>query len=324
MKNTLLISHTDLDGYASQFILYTLLDKSLHNFEFKNLNYDDLNNYLLELDYTKYDKVYITDLNIKLHTAEHIDIETSNVILIDHHTYDEAFNEFSWCNINTKYSAALNTFKYIDESTNTIINDNIRIFAELVSIYDLWKIEDEYFNTMTFISDVVYNCPMHYNKREFLFKYFSHLIYNEILYKSVYDVEMDYITFCYETFYTNKQLPTKQLCILSELDEFAKDIKTIYHSGIEIGIVSIPSSNFQYLSSEYLQNINSDCILININFKNNSGGVRSVNNKSIIISKLLGGGGHANAGGFSHTFKNMDEVVVFFMTLNIDLNKICI
>jgi oligoribonuclease NrnB/cAMP/cGMP phosphodiesterase (DHH superfamily) len=48
MKNVLLISHTDLDGYASQFILYTLLNSCLYNFEFKNLNYEDVDNYLLE------------------------------------------------------------------------------------------------------------------------------------------------------------------------------------------------------------------------------------------------------------------------------------
>lgn len=279
------ISHTDLDGFGSQFVINEILQEN-NIIDNINLDYSEVNDYLINLDFNLYDKIYITDLNISNGLVEYINSKTNNVILIDHHLCDEKNLQNSWYILDTTVSACLGVFNYFN-----ISNSNLETFAKFVSAYDTWQQSNNNFQKAVVLSDLVFSCSLYYDKRSFIFQFFKYFMDNSLSEKTVYELELEILKFVHNL--SDENAPSKQKLIMSEYNLFCKDIK-FYNN---IGITSIPSSNFQYLSSKYV-NENFNIVLINYNEQKGTGSVRSRNGKAIEVAKALGGGGHADASGF--------------------------
>lgn len=291
------ISHNDVDGYGSQYILNIMIFTQT-KIENVNLNYGEVEDFIRNLDFSKYSKVYITDLNISNELCEFINSKTDNVVLIDHHMCDERNLENDWYILDKSISACLGTYNYFSKIQGEMIT--LRHFAEFVSVYDTWIQSDSRFQKATVLSDVVYNCPLHYNKRDFLFDVFFMFAFKGFVSLDIKNLEVSILEFIHSL--SDEEIPSKQKLILSEFDMFKNDIEFIEN----IGITYIPSSNFQYLSSKFVDE-NPDKILVNYNEVKGVGSVRSRNDKAVEVAKFLGGGGHANAAGF--TFKDgVDEL----------------
>ena len=164
MKKTLSISHTDLDGYGSQYIVKKALHQ--HDITFKNLDYPETEEFFRSTDFSKYNLVVITDLNLSKVILdiinECINRDRVEFIVIDHHECI-GVESLPWYNLDKSCSAALGTYNYFyrDEYGNIDKgSEKLQAFAQLVSIYDIWLATDPLFNTATFLSDVVFSMPL--------------------------------------------------------------------------------------------------------------------------------------------------------------------
>ena len=306
MKKILSISHTDLDGYGAQYIV----SKALRNYDvsFINLDYSDVLAYFQETDFTVYNEVVITDLNLSSLIIDiikkHIDAGV-NFTVIDHHETN-GVDGLNWYNLDKTCSAALGAYNYyfIDEYGNIDKgSEKLQEFAQLVSIYDIWQTTDSLFNKATFISDIVFSVPLVYknSKRDFMFSLFDTFISENWIKYPVQDIEKWYIDFLY-SIDSASDMPSKQRVLLSEFPDFKLDVQNNQYTilGQVVSVVSIPSVNFQYLSHKYLEEVDPDAVLIKYSDRE-SGSVRSQNGKAVDIARELGGGGHKNAAGFGCT-----------------------
>jgi oligoribonuclease NrnB/cAMP/cGMP phosphodiesterase (DHH superfamily) len=306
------ISHTDLDGYGAQYAINKHFKQDdVHNV---NLNYSEVQYYIEDLDFKQYDEIYITDLNLTYDLSRFIDTNKgkTKVTLIDHHECDERNLLFNWYNVDKSVSGALYTSKFVPCS------DDVKAFVELVSVYDMWQKNHPDFYKATFVSDIVFNVPLAYpsSKREFIFNFFDNFI-NLEQNISIQELEKWYIDFVFRLETSNKSLPSRINIIMSEFEYFMHDVEAymLYSPVIQcnVSIVNLPASNFQTLSSAYLGH-NPDVVLVNFNPERGTGSTRSTNKKAIDVAKLLGGGGHADAGGFGgkkdFTMSELDDILM--------------
>lgn len=134
----ILVSHNDLDGYFSQWLVYeSLKDSGFGDVEFLNINYNGIDDAIKEVSNNlknakgKNHKVVITDLNLSLKQCElvesYIGKYTSDFSLYDHHiTGSESANKYLWYNLDTSKSASLIVYKEFTKhkykSLKTLVN----------------------------------------------------------------------------------------------------------------------------------------------------------------------------------------------------------
>jgi oligoribonuclease NrnB/cAMP/cGMP phosphodiesterase (DHH superfamily) len=220
-NKTELVSHIDLDGYASQYILLKYLqmaDPENKNIKLININYNVAESFFLSDKTDKIDTtLYITDINLSQQIVKNIQEKNyKEKHVFDHHQIDELTqNEINgeWYKLDKNVSAALltfnETFKKDEQLKNKYINKikQIETFANYVSTADLWQEDKEEFNKMSVLSYVVFDNKMQLNKNKFFFEYFDYIINNNILTNkelSTQDIEKDYLSFCEK--YINKNL----------------------------------------------------------------------------------------------------------------------
>lgn len=302
------ISHTDLDGYASQYFVA----KKLANLDLTmvNLDYHEIPKFIADKNnFVEYDLVVITDLNLKPEDADMIENYRLSIgfdlTLFDHHKSDVHCLQYPWYNVNTAMCATLFTYNMLQ--SNGLFSAYEQKFAELVNIHDTWKVEDfpVEFQKATFISDVVYTCPLVFSKRDFIFQYFDLLIADEMLNAETIDLERHFLDSVHNL-YKNDELvqhhPSKQKIIRFDKPAFIEYVKTHFFTskqfgGVKIVHTQVPSTNFQYLSHMLTEDITEPIVMINANPKG-SASVRGNTDQVFEIAKYFGGGGHPRAGGF--------------------------
>jgi oligoribonuclease NrnB/cAMP/cGMP phosphodiesterase (DHH superfamily) len=130
------VSHKDLDGVACSVVISNVFK----NVEYISLKYGDVNNCLINLDFTKYDAVIITDISPE---TEEVFNLSDKIFLLDHHStsvhlHNEKLNRIV---IEGKCAASLckDFFENLFKIDLSYLNDFIRI----VNDYDLWILSDE-------------------------------------------------------------------------------------------------------------------------------------------------------------------------------------
>lgn len=146
------LSHTDLDGYGSQFVT----SKCFDNIIFYNANYGKevevrLNNILsnIKLSASKHFLILITDLNLNLNEAKFLQDKVNlfnmeglkvRVMLLDHHiTGKECADLYEWYHLDSSICASKITFQTLQKYYT--IKDSARLekFVEMINSADTWQ-----------------------------------------------------------------------------------------------------------------------------------------------------------------------------------------
>jgi len=303
------ITHTDLDGYGCLFVSST----KFSDLQFYNLDYSETKQIPEIIEkwgkVYNYDKIYITDLNLKEDTIKELN-KFNNIVIVDHHIWDYDYTKYGNIEFhidNTKCA----TKAYYELVSNL---KSIKNTIELINIYDTWKTDDEYFGVANILNDWFYEILKDN-------KIFDNKLRVELIITLLFrfsdlfeDLTKKYITdYLVEELENTKSSFIRDI-ITDKLNEpisnkmlLAKIQLRSYEEFTEINnfkISNISSDIFQIISSLYLDE-NHDKICINFQRKANDDltgfintiSIRSRNNKAREIAKMFGGGGHPNAAG---------------------------
>ena len=150
------LSHTDMDGFACQFL-------TSHCFEtvtFQNSNYGDEITARLKLlfdamllDNAASILLLITDLNLTIQQCRFIEAQieklrgfkrntTFTIQLLDHHgSGAEAAKAFEWYSLDTSRSATKITFEWLKKRFDCTAVDPYRAIVEAIDAADIWRQE---------------------------------------------------------------------------------------------------------------------------------------------------------------------------------------
>lgn len=187
------ISHNDLDGYGSSWIVANNLDVTYS----VNVDYPDFKNELEKaitilnfystLESSKLVKLIITDIGLNQEILDILKNKLLNgveLLYIDHHRVDNSVLEdalrFTSESVLTRtimidvaFCATMLTYQHF-HLTNK--NKKLFHFSWCVDQYDRWIRENQAaINAMTFLSDRVYLCPLYSQeqKRKFIYNMFD-------------------------------------------------------------------------------------------------------------------------------------------------------
>ena len=299
------ITHTDLDGYGCLFVS----SMKFNDLQYYNLNYSETKNIPELIKDTNYDKIYITDLNLKEDTIKELN-KFNNIVIVDHHIWNYDYKKYENIEFHIDTTKCA-TMLYYELVSNL---KSIKNTIELINIYDLWKTDDKYFEVANILNDWFYELL----KDE---KIFDNKLRVDLITTLLYRFSnlFEDLTEKYITDYLVEELEKRKSSfirdiIISRLNEpisnkmlLAKMQLKSYEEFTEVNnfkISNISSDIFQIISSLYLDE-NDDKICINFQRKANDDltgfintiSIRSRNNKAREIAKMFGGGGHPNAAG---------------------------
>jgi hypothetical protein len=338
------LSHTDLDGYGSQYVMNFI--KTIKNL---NIEYFNVNNYnetekifksIFKLILNQYSNkkilLLITDLSIKENIAKRMNnfIKGNNIDLtyqvLDHHkTGLDISKENEWYKIDTNKCGTSLTVDFILENSNINkeITNYLKFIGNFIESHDLWKKDDLFFHHSNFLADLIYNFyfidNLNDDKRQFIFNYIyiftGSIIDNkniklielemklpEILNKVLILLNLD------KTIINNPSIRTlNKLIYFQSLKykrtEESKEILTLNNDIKFIVVHNFNSSFFQYFSHYYLEDNRKIDFIINI--KNNGSMSFRTIKKNIDVEKIAkifdkNGGGHKEAAGCKIKFQN--------------------
>ena len=305
------ISHIDLDGYGSSYIVKSLITEGiLCQF---NTNYGEIIETLKKLGITSNMKVLITDLNLSLDEAEYLDSLTENWLVVDHHGTGKSTQEMYPDNYYLDTTRCGTKLIY-DLINCTKFNNNNRHFKDIVNMvntYDLWNKEDDInFKIGMLISHYIKNIPFIDNSM--IHKYIGFLfdtIVPGALMSSVNAIESFYQTnfdafldreFGDYTYVHDKHLPTSIKC--AYLHESVIHNYITHETNNYVVFEDISTGITQYVFDKlFEQDEYKNKVLINLNSKGHLS-FRSINENAVnlavkCISAGRKGGGHPNAAG---------------------------
>jgi len=161
------LSHNDMDGFGSSYMVKKYLDCNLIQ---GNTDYGKILSKLEELGIEKNDKVIITDLNLTIAECNLLNSTTTNWMVIDHHITGESsaklFNNNYY--LNTEYCATY-------------------LIPELVNAYDLWHKESLLFKKGMLLSYYIHSMLFEFNNLQL--KYTEWLFDNIAVLLLISDVE---------------------------------------------------------------------------------------------------------------------------------------
>lgn len=147
------LSHTDLDGYGSQYITKHYFE----NIKFYNSNYgkeiderflkilDDI-----EIIDAEINIILITDLNLTQEQCKNYEEKLSSVnkpiriFLFDHHqSGQECAEKYSWYYLDINRSATKITYDFFAGLYGK--NEKLKIVSDVINAVDIWQDKDKYF-----------------------------------------------------------------------------------------------------------------------------------------------------------------------------------
>ncbi|OCL88011.1 DHH family phosphoesterase [Arcobacter porcinus] len=312
------ISHTDLDGYACQF----LTNKVFPQNTFYNANYglevkQALKQALLDIEKHKDEKILfiISDLNLTPQESAELDKNIDELKefgcditlqLLDHHiTGKKSSEKYDWYFLDDKRCATKIVFDYLKDNFDAKI-DEYKELVDTINAVDIWlenEVENFEFgkvlmssiikareiNSILFASlDREYKFYILDKAKDYLNLKDRHIVLDNDMHK----IKKDYLKENKDD--TLDNLSAKYL--VKSLDNI-KDELTIVYNGQKglmtycLGSISIPANSFLRANSDY-------DFFIDINKKGNASfradGKLDV---SQLAMKLANGGGHINASG---------------------------
>ena len=333
LKNFKLIihlSHTDLDGYGSQYLTHNIVKNKNIKIKFFNTEYSKIESYLkIIIKNLKKEKnikkkeilLIITDLSFNEKQFKLLikKLKKYKLLFIDHHK--TTINNLNKLNKNiknlknwefvldTKYCATKLTFKYFKEQ----INKKNKYISNLINIYDLWKQKNKKFFKSVFFSNLIFmNFPLFKKEKRLLNFYLIKNIGSLLKKYNVRILEKDLNNIIYKFLDNQFKEEIKEINNYYGMSINNFDIKTltsilqynnILKNSIKIKenmyIMKNTSPDILQYGILYLFKKKPEIILINYYKKNkyNKLSIRSQNNKAIKIAELFNGGGHINSAG---------------------------
>ena len=312
------ISHTDLDGYACQFLTNEVFSKK----HFYNANYglevkQAIKQVITEIKNYQDEKLLllISDLNLNQQESDELDKDIKSLKddgfditlqLLDHHiTGKSSAAKYDWYFLDDKRCATKIVFDYLLKEFKAPLND-YKEWVDTVNAVDIW-LENEKKNfefgkvLMSMITKAREINSILFNSLDRDFKFY--LLKNSIGFLSLKDAPIvldNSVHFLKKEFLkdgfddTLDNLSASYL--VKSLDKIKDDL-TIYYNGqkglmtYRLGAISIPANSFLRANSDY-------DFFIDISRKGNASfradGKLDV---SQLASKLANGGGHVNASG---------------------------
>ncbi len=337
------LSHTDLDGYACQFLTSRCFEK----ITFQNSNYgDEINGRLkiffdlMLLDGAKEILLLITDLNLSLSQCEFIEKQIEklqsyksgikiDLQLLDHHgSGSDAAQKYEWYFLDTSRSATKITYDWLIDTFGCEEIKSYKQIVEAVNAIDIWLKEEEGFEFGKVLMGAIASSRevgrALFDEHDRAHKF--HLIESA---KELIDEENAHIKLDNEMHAIKKAffsagredntLDNLVADYLTDLLSARKEDLKIYYKD-KTGVLTYALPNISVIGNAFLlANPDIDFIL-NIS-ANGSIGLRSNNRADVseIAATLAGGGGHPNAsGGRIQGFKELysyDQVKAFMQKL---------
>lgn len=136
-----IFSHNDLDGYSVNVICeFYKINADIKNINNKSVDYE-LMVFFENSGHLDYDKVFLIDLYVNNETAEYINKNINNFILIDHHKTGEFLNIYNWANVittkdNISTCGASLFYDYLCEELLVSKNKLMDRYVESVRLFD--------------------------------------------------------------------------------------------------------------------------------------------------------------------------------------------
>ncbi len=307
MKKVLLISHiADMDGLGCVIlgkIVFPKLDVILIEPDELKEKIEDL---LKNKKYTKYEKIFITDLGMNINVGKLIDDSPMKELVthLDHHQTNIEVSIYPWSTVISeidgfKPSGTSLFYEYLlnNYSTNEIIKYNsLKEFVEGVRSNDTYQFIETGNKLGYYLTQIL----ARNGKEKVINDFYDRIIHGD---KRHFKLTSEEENICTE--------------MQKELDDYLKwcddTLIRINFLGYKVGLsisTKFRSSVGNLLSEKYKDEL--DFILI-ANYERESFSVRTVNEINVgNICKDLGGGGHEKAGGFPMTDDNLKLTSPYF------------
>lgn len=335
------ISHNDLDGYGSQFIVSRIFyNVAYFNSDYKDIDYtinQAIKQIKMEILAAKPPKLLlITDVNLTLESAESLNKKIKglpvkvDLKLIDHHaTGKDCVKKFDWYHVDTTCCAARLTYQWLKPWLNSENDSYLDALSTLVNVTDLWLTDDPQFNLANLMSDVIFDRPLMIKEmeeyhRNYLFQHiceiFEHIQKGndlETIERDFYSIRLNYLRACGidEAIIDDKNISLEgkyHLLILKYLQEAPPPIINI--EGYKVAIFfRWLGVTFQHVSSRYLEQHRHIDIAMRVG-SNARLSMRSRKDNidlGVLSRKYFNGGGHPQAAGGTLKVRqllNMKEV----------------
>lgn len=348
--NLIHISHTDIDGYGSQYLTKLIGLNAIYY----NVDYGQIAR-VLNLAFNKLDKlngstlILISDLNITEDIAnkmnnfkrgnKHLNFE---YLVIDHHiTGLEVSKKNSWYKLDSSKCASylvgnwiLDSFFKGERRNQKELINKIKFTMEFIDAHDRWLVDHPMHNRANFVSSLIFSelkfpNNMEDERRDFIFDFIDKsieffqlgnstitfeqkkpLILKDILKKNI-DKDV----------YENDDIPVKDKMINYFTKIYSNlKTKTLDFEGKSFKLIfNMDSGIFQYLSHYYLEDNKDIDFMINVKLGGNCS-FRSCGDINVesIARRYFNGGGHKNAAGgnlSNYSFNSEEELIEIFLNI---------
>ena len=318
------LSHTDLDGYACQF----LTNHCFENIEFYNSNYgneidEKLNNILRKIENEDFDKflILITDLNLTSQQATFLQeaVKKSEkeieILLLDHHiTGKDCAQMYSWYNMDISKSATKITYDFFMDKYKII--KQYDDFVNIVNAVDIWLKDHEKFEAGKVCMRLVRDAK-EINRTLFPKENNRYIFFLLQRAQSFFDHSKGYIKLddslhrLKKEFFSNSNDMDKDTLdnlvshFIVSLLSSNKEEMSINYEGYK-GILTYSIGNVSVIGNEFLiKNEDFDFFMDITGRKTISLRANGNMDVSSMAKKIAGGGGHRNAsGGRLNNFKD--------------------
>lgn len=317
------LSHNDLDGYGSQFIV----EKTGASVVFENTNYgaeitEKMNKLLAAYDSVGGEAMFlITDVNLTAEQAEYIESEVKRrpgltLQLLDHHiTGKPQAEKHDWYFLDEKICATKITYKFFESQ----LSSNEEYFAEIVNAYDLWQENDPLFQKGKLLNFQIFEnfkfpTELMDEKRDLIFHLIESCLGEILIGSSIMEIDLKvpYFRMSFlkgkipENIYEDSSVlladKFNYFCYL-KFKEMSQPVVEL--SGVRLKVFfDIDGGVFQNVSSFYnKENDGTFDACINISKKGvvglRSKGNEECKNVAALAKSKFNGGGHFNASGGS-------------------------
>jgi len=319
MKRTIYhLSHIDLDGYSSQFVMEFTPYKRFNY----NANYGSEVRQKLEMildDIKKSDEsslIFITDLNLNADEARWLNHQVNNlndmkkdikITLLDHHgSGQESANKYEWYYLDTTRCATKITYDYVREHFDFDEPNWMVEFVDVVNAVDLWH-QDEVENfeygkvCMRLINETRELNRVMFAKEDNRYKLSLLFEATKLLDKENAPIVLDEkIHSLKKSFFKEQKddtLDNLATAYIVKLLGKARDEKTIYYKGYR-GFLSYGVGNTSIIGNGFLMAYPEYDFIVDVSFRGTMS-LRANNmvNVAQISKEWANGGGHPNAAG---------------------------
>ncbi|MCX2682951.1 3'-to-5' oligoribonuclease B [Campylobacter sp. MIT 21-1685] len=308
------LSHTDLDGYACQYLIHFYFK----DVKFYNSNYGkEINDnfHIITSDIEKENNcgkaiLLITDLNLSLNQCEEFEAICKQkqiaLFLLDHHQSGyECSQKYDWYLLDNSRCAAKIVYHFFSQIC--FKDQKLNHFVDVVNAVDIWLSNDNNFELGKVFLGLIANAKeinrvmfkeaqrtyiffLLDRAREFICKQNSHIL----LENAIHFIKKD---FFFKKNHNDDTLSNLLARYIVEQLGYLKEEMAVFYEGHK-GIVTSNIGNTSVIGNEFLvQNPDFDFFIDVSSRKTLSFRANGKVDVSIMAKKLVGGGGHKNASG---------------------------